>query len=211
MGVKERREREKEMRQQQILDAAKRVFSAKGFRSATMEDIAREAELSPGALYTYFNKKDDLYASLNIQVLEALIDGAEALRRRTDIGTAEKIPAIMDMFLEVYESEPLIFASLFNLQCGRDFWNLSDEIYTRINALTEESCRATSRIIEDAIREKAVMDAHPMALTDIVWGLFSGLVLWDESKRLSNPRKDFLKQTARLGMDIFLRGIRRQV
>jgi AcrR family transcriptional regulator len=210
MGIKERREREREMRQQQILDAAKKVFSVKGFRAATMEDIAREAELSPGALYTYFNKKDDLYASLNIRLLEALIDRTEALRGRTDIGTAEKIPELMEMFLEVYDSEPLVFASLFNLQCGRDFWNLSEEIYNRINKLAETSCRITAGIIEEAIREKTVIEAHPMALTDIVWGLFSGLVLWDESKRLTDPRKDFLKQTARLGADIFLRGIRRQ-
>lgn len=198
------------MRQQQILDAAKTVFSVKGFRSATMEDIAREAELSPGALYTYFNKKDDLYASLNIRVLEALIDRTEALRGRTDIGTAEKIPEMMEIYLEVYESEPLIFASLFNLQCSRNFWNLSDEIYTRINSLAETSCRATAGIIEDAVREKTLMDLHPMALTDIIWGLFSGLVLWDESKRLTDPRKDFLKQTARLGARILLRGLQRQ-
>jgi AcrR family transcriptional regulator len=210
MGIKERREREREMRQQQILDAAKKVFSVKGFRSATMEDIAREAELSPGALYTYFNKKDDLFASLNIRVLEALIDRAEALRGRTDIGPAEKIPEMMEIYLDVYESEPLIFASLFNLQCGKDFWNLSDEIYTKINRLAETSCRATAGIIEDAIREKTLMDFHPMALTDIIWGLFSGLVLWDESKRLTNPRKEFLKETARLGARILLRGLQKQ-
>ncbi|MBW2283651.1 MAG: helix-turn-helix transcriptional regulator, partial [Deltaproteobacteria bacterium] len=67
MGIKERKEREKEMRQRQIITAAEKIFSAKGFRGATMEDIAREAELSPGALYTYYNKKDDLYASLNLR------------------------------------------------------------------------------------------------------------------------------------------------
>ncbi|MDJ0990367.1 MAG: helix-turn-helix domain-containing protein, partial [Desulfobacterales bacterium] len=34
--------------------AAKKVFSIKGFTKTTMEDIAREAELSPGTLYLYF-------------------------------------------------------------------------------------------------------------------------------------------------------------
>ena len=51
MGIQERKEREKERRRQQIMVAAKRVFSDRGFNKATMEDIAQEAELSPGTLY----------------------------------------------------------------------------------------------------------------------------------------------------------------
>ena len=54
MGIKERKKREREMRRQQIMVAAKRVFTQKGYEKSTMEDIAREAELSPGTLYLYF-------------------------------------------------------------------------------------------------------------------------------------------------------------
>jgi len=54
MGIQERKKREKERRRQQIMIAAKRVFSVKGYSKATMEDIAKEAELSPGTLYLYF-------------------------------------------------------------------------------------------------------------------------------------------------------------
>ena len=57
MSIQERKEREKERRRRQILVAAKKIFSKKGFSRATMEDIAEEAELSPGTLYTYFKNK----------------------------------------------------------------------------------------------------------------------------------------------------------
>ena len=60
MGIQERKERERERRRQQIIVAAKRVFSKKGFSRATMEDIANEAELSPGTLYLYFKNKEKL-------------------------------------------------------------------------------------------------------------------------------------------------------
>jgi AcrR family transcriptional regulator len=63
MGIQERKERERGRRRQQIMIAAKRVFSFKGFNKATMEDIASEAELSPGTLYLYFKNKDELCAS----------------------------------------------------------------------------------------------------------------------------------------------------
>jgi AcrR family transcriptional regulator len=69
MGIKERKEREKERRRQQIMVAAKRVFSIKNFNKATMEDIAREAELSPGTIYLYFKNKEELFASLSLRIL----------------------------------------------------------------------------------------------------------------------------------------------
>ena len=73
MGIRERKERERERRRQQIIVAAKRVFSEKGFNRATMEDIATEAELSPGTLYLYFKNKDELYASLSLRILQYLL------------------------------------------------------------------------------------------------------------------------------------------
>ena len=46
--------------------AAKRVFSDKGFNKATMEDIAQEAELSPGTLYLYFKNKEEVVPNVKL-------------------------------------------------------------------------------------------------------------------------------------------------
>jgi len=51
-------------RREHILDAAERCFIGKGFHHATMDDICREAQVSPGALYTYFASKEDLIGGL---------------------------------------------------------------------------------------------------------------------------------------------------
>jgi len=64
MGVKERREREEHLRLEAILAAAERVFSRHGYHEARMDDIAAEAELSKGALYYYFQSKDEIFARL---------------------------------------------------------------------------------------------------------------------------------------------------
>jgi len=55
-----RREREKLAHRQEILDAATRVFAEKGFFSATLDEVAQEAEFSKGTVYLYFSSKDDL-------------------------------------------------------------------------------------------------------------------------------------------------------
>ena len=65
-----RREREKLRHRREILDAAERVFVSKGFDSATVEEIAREAEFSVGAIYTFFRNKEDLCSQVVTKIAE---------------------------------------------------------------------------------------------------------------------------------------------
>jgi AcrR family transcriptional regulator len=64
MSVAERRAREKQHRIQDILEAAEKVFFKKGYESATMNEIARAAELGKGTLYLYFKGKDDVHRAI---------------------------------------------------------------------------------------------------------------------------------------------------
>jgi len=51
-------------RREHILDAAERCFARAGFHRTTMHDICREAGVSPGALYVYFDSKEALIAGI---------------------------------------------------------------------------------------------------------------------------------------------------
>jgi AcrR family transcriptional regulator len=53
-----------EDRRDQIIDAAMRVFSQKGFARATNKDIAREAGITPGLIYYYFESKEALLKAI---------------------------------------------------------------------------------------------------------------------------------------------------
>jgi AcrR family transcriptional regulator len=59
-------------RREQIIDAAMLVFSQKGFVRATNKDIAREAGITPGLIYHYFESKEAL--------LTAIIEGRSPLK-----------------------------------------------------------------------------------------------------------------------------------
>jgi TetR/AcrR family acrAB operon transcriptional repressor len=47
-----------------LLDAAERVFAARGYEAATLDDIAAEAGLTKGAVYWHFESKTDLFVTL---------------------------------------------------------------------------------------------------------------------------------------------------
>lgn len=210
MGIRERKERERERRRQQIIVAAKRVFSEKGFNKATMEDIAKEAELSPGTLYLYFKNKDELYASLSLRILQYLIIRLEHVNGNTDLSASEKIEALIEAMFDVYNFDPLIIINMFHLQSNETLKNLSEEMLGEIEELSRKSIGAMATIFEDGIKEGVFIDRHPVALADIFWSMFSGIILWESSKTIIKGDKDFLVSTLKTGFEIFSRGLKKQ-
>ena len=77
-------------RREHILDAAELCFGRAGFHRTTMHDICKEAGVSPGALYVYFDSKEALIAGIcerdraefaeRFDALAAAPDFLEALR-----------------------------------------------------------------------------------------------------------------------------------
>jgi AcrR family transcriptional regulator len=207
MGIQERKERERERRRQQIMVAAKRVFSVKGFNKSTMEDIAKEAELSPGTLYLYFKNKDELYASLSIRILQYLLIRVEHVSVQKGGTPEELIDALKNALLDVYQFDPLIIINMFHLQSSETLKNLSPELLEEIKDLSRKCLGAIAKVFEKGIRMGVFIDKHPIALADIIWALFSGVVLWEESKKIIDPKKDYLKQTLELAFEILKRGL----
>jgi len=60
-----------EARRAQIVGAAVKLFSAQGYYTTTIQQIAREAGISTGLVYQYFRDKDDLLLLALMQVLES--------------------------------------------------------------------------------------------------------------------------------------------
>jgi AcrR family transcriptional regulator len=67
-----------ELRRQEILRAASRVFRRRGFAASGMREIASEADLSPGNLYHYFNGKDEILFFCQDRSLDTLLSALTA-------------------------------------------------------------------------------------------------------------------------------------
>ena len=64
MTTRLRREREKAVRRETILDAARGVFAEKGLLASTIDEIAERAEVAKGTIYLYFKSKDEMFTAL---------------------------------------------------------------------------------------------------------------------------------------------------
>ncbi|MDJ0784286.1 MAG: TetR/AcrR family transcriptional regulator [Desulfosarcinaceae bacterium] len=207
MGIRERKERERERRRQQIMVAAKRVFAEKGFNKATMEDIAKEAELSPGTLYLYFKNKDELYASLSLRILQYLLMRLEHVNRTTSEPSQNRIQALKDAMYDVYEFDPLILINMFHLQSSDALKNLTPNLLNEIQNLSRSSLEAMAKLFESGVKEGVFIDKRPLAIADITWAMFSGVVLWETSKKLIGNNDNDIRNTLEMAFEILARGI----
>lgn len=67
------------MTRSQVLDAAERIFPRRGYRLASVEEVAEEAGLTTGAVYSNFDSKADLYLALNERMMERHAAELEAM------------------------------------------------------------------------------------------------------------------------------------
>jgi len=208
MGIYERKQREKEKRKIEIINAARKVFSSKGFNSSTMEEIATEAELSPGTLYLYFKNKEELHTSLSIEILKYLADEIQKVVIE-DISVEKKIDRFRDVFIKVYDHDPNILINLFHLQSGETLQNLSDEVLQQIKIYSGLAHGAITNVIKQGIEQGIFIDEHPVALADVLWASYAGIVLWVDSKRLLNDQKDFVKPTIKTAFALISKGLQK--
>ncbi len=123
MSLKERREREKEERRKQILDAAKALLFEKGLNATSMNQIAKQAEIGVATIYFYYKSKEDLFAALQVEGLNLLYLKLEkACEKETD--PAKKLKTAAQVFLK-FSRENKDYFDIINY-----FLSAPDQIFT---------------------------------------------------------------------------------
>ena len=112
MSVRERKQRERLARRETILAAAAQVFAAHGVDGATVEMVARQAEVAVGTIYLYFFSRDDLFVSLMAERIGRLRARYLEIHAR-DLKPLDELRAIGDAYFDhLRESRGLFLAQL---------------------------------------------------------------------------------------------------
>jgi AcrR family transcriptional regulator len=74
------REEKKARTRSQLIDAAASVFARRGFMAASLDEVAEEAGLTKGAVYSNFESKEDLFqAVIDARLNEPMLSAAEVI------------------------------------------------------------------------------------------------------------------------------------
>jgi AcrR family transcriptional regulator len=128
-------------RRAQLLVAALEVFTAAGYHSAAMDEIADRANVSKPVLYQHFPSKLDLYLAvldLHIDSLVFAIQKAIASNREN----SSRVAATVEAYFGFIDSEGEAFRLLFESDM-----NLEPQVRERLNRMTYDCAAAVSAVI----------------------------------------------------------------
>ncbi len=169
MGIHERKEREKEHRREEILNAAQKTFFEKGLQAATMDEIAEAAELSKGTLYLYYGSKEDLYLAVMMRGFDILYDMlVESIARNST--TVEKIWEFGKTYLQFSKSHTNFFRMFHFFQNPSLHRQVSDEMMTQCNTRTQRLWQVVTEVFRKGINDGVLRpDLNPMECAVILW------------------------------------------
>jgi len=166
-----------EARRQQILEAANACFARQGFHQTSVQDICREAELSPGAVYRYFPSKEHIIAATCLDCQQGIIALIE-LARSQGGSPLQTLDFIIGHGLEMLSGESFLEVSMMNVQVWSEALR-SVEIRDALLAASIGTLeQAFSELFLEAQEQGQVdskLDSGALAIT--LMGTFHGLVL----------------------------------
>jgi AcrR family transcriptional regulator len=203
MAIKKLKEREALWRKTELLTAARTIFTRKGFHRATMDDVAREAGISKGALYLYFPSKEKMFMAL---IEKGLNDRATLVQGilEQNIGCLEKLRAYIDHNFEYFEQ-------------NRDLWTMvmmleRDVLCTDIQkSIHEQAMKEMRRILsylisimKQGVKEKVLKNKSPELLALGLGGMVQMFIMramFENIKHFQEKEKEFI-------LEVFLEGVK---
>lgn len=132
-------ESKRAQKEQNIVEAAERVFRNLGFKNAKMDDIAVEAGITKVTLYSYFQSKENLYLALTYRALQTLNDRYyDTLDRYKSKTGLESVVALADTFM-TFCGENFLYSEMLLEYFALVRSTVSGQDQSRLTAATKES------------------------------------------------------------------------
>lgn len=180
-----------ETRRALILDAARTAFAELGLDGASLREIAKRAGYTPGALYSYFASREDIYAALlaeSLTRLQAAIDGAQPVKegggRRSRALALFRAQALA--FFQFYCEHPQDLDLGFYLFNGAQPRGLTPELNQQLNA----QLMACLEPMQDLLVDVGLSVEDAWAETTALFAHLVGVLILNNTGRIRLFRQD---------------------
>jgi AcrR family transcriptional regulator len=171
-NAQERKAQERQARRRRIQEAARTVFSERGYAGASIELIARAAQLSVGAIYLYFRSKEDLYVSLVEDALTVFdVDMAQV---RESVEVSRRLHDTWSVLVRWAERDaegPRILRLLAQPAIRPQ---LSDEVVAAVSAGVARIQDHIGACVADGIHAGIYRQVNAREIADLAWSVLLG-------------------------------------
>lgn len=196
-----RKERERLARREEILNAARKVFSERGFEKATLDEIAEVAEYGKGTIYNYFKNKEELFSCIierGINRFHQFV--TQAIQGKTK--PREKVEAYIDAAFEFFEKNRQIF-SILELERNNLARSLNDGMLSRCCEQQTALLQYLAQFFQEGIKKGGFKKFDSLKLAQALFGLIHVAYL----NAIREPETSDLKKDARFIKQIFFEGV----
>lgn len=160
-----------DVRRALVLDAARKVFFEHGLEGTSMREIAQQAGYTPGAIYSYFASKEEVYGALLGESLERLNERVTATASGSKRGAAETARAAAEAFFDFYRENPRDLDLGFYLFQGMQPRGLTPALNESLNKRLRDALQPIQEALEsmglsakDALAEVTALFAYAVGL-----------------------------------------------
>ena len=195
-----RKEREYQVRREEILKAAEKIFAQNGFYNSTVAEIAKESEFATGTLYQFFTNKEELYYTMMIEKFDLLY---EMLQREVNEHSRcmDKLGCVVEVVLSFIEQN-VDFFKIFTWELNVLNSNMNNQLKDQLISKHFAYIKLISDIITEGIQEGLVKEVPADDLSTALVGMMNIFSFnW-----IYNQQQDALRTKAPTIVNLFLHG-----
>jgi len=174
MSVKSRREREKEQRKNQILDSARKLLFEKGLQATSVNQIAKNAELSVGLIYFYFKNKEEIYASLQEEGLNILYDKINSLADKS-FSPEKNLTKIAEAYFD-FTIEHKNYFDIINYFLTSPRILFPKKLKDKVDEHGNKILSILDNVIISGIEAKTFKEENPRQISILFWSSLHGFL-----------------------------------
>ncbi len=164
----------KQVVREEILQAAEDLFARKGYHETSMDDIVKESGLSKGAIYGYFDSKQEIFLALSDKCMESELGAIRSIFSPND-SASKKLEKSAEIHFDGIEGS--IEVCKMNLE-----WWIESPRVESLHHKMESHYKMVHKFIAEMISEgikkgEFRQDIDPDALSSIIHAAINGLLL----------------------------------
>ena len=196
--------RRKTARPSEIIEAALAVFAEKGFAGAKLDDIAARAGVSKGALYLYFETKEDLFKAVVTEAVAPNLEGVLAAAESFEGPFGTLARSLLPQIARIVTTTPVGAVAKMVIAESRNFPELARVWH---DALVSKALGFVAAVIAGAQRRGEVKSGDPRSFAVSLISPILMAVLWRETFTPVGVPEFDIEALARQHLDTVLDGM----
>lgn len=193
---------------EKILVAARTNFFEHGFEEASMDEIARLAEVAKGSIYRHYPSKGALYMSVLAENGREFFQGAKRFVGDTDdLSTPDRLRKLWSVYLKHWMKHPDAFGIFWAFDNAEILGELPEGLTDNIAENWKRGLEVTQRVLDEGVRRGEILPVDTWKAAQAFWTMANGIIEHDENIRRRKIRGRPFHETYNFSIEMLLRGI----